>query len=166
MVCNVCRASQHDCLGLIYALNHCSKYTCDIDFVDDKIQYTVFGMRNGRCKFFEQDSSSVMLCYLPQEKLEQMSEYLVKVVTNNVNMDVDKIDHMLSNVCDFYSVVQESVIPENEEVTEENALEVERTAGLEKRKSDISKIKSIFFPNKDVESLRSIYVQSRKRQHH
>ncbi|CAH57862.1 hypothetical protein FDZ58_00815 [Ehrlichia ruminantium] len=164
---NVCQASQHDCIGLIYALNHCESYTCDIDFIDDKIQYTVFGMRNGRCKFFEQDSSSVMLCHLPKEKLEYMSEYLVKVVTNNVNVDIDKVGNMLSSVCEFYSVVQESVIPENEEVTEENALEIERTAGLKKRESDIRKIKSIFFPNKDVEALHSIYMQNtRKSEHH
>ena len=163
---NVCEASQHDCLGLIYALSHCSSYTCDIEFVDDKIQYTVFGMRNGRCKFFEQDNSSVMLCYLPEEKLEQMSEYLVKVVTNNVNVDINEMSNMLSNVCEFYSVVQESVIPENEEVTEENALEIERTAGLKKRESNISKIKSIFFPSKDVEALHNIYSQNRKQKQH
>ncbi|AHX04791.1 hypothetical protein [Ehrlichia japonica] len=155
-----CEANMHGCLGLIYALNYCTSYTCEMDFLNDKIQYTVFGLRDNSCKLMEKDDSGLALCYIPQEKLKAMSEYLVRVITSNLSVNTDKIEDVLVEVCNFYSVIQESLIPENEEVTEQNVLEVKRAAELKRRNINISKIKSIFFSEEDVLKLRTIYAQS------
>ncbi|CEI84832.1 hypothetical protein [Ehrlichia minasensis] len=155
-----CEASTHGCLGLVYALHHCTSYTCEMDFSDNKVQYTVFGLRNDNCKLMEKDDSSMMLCYIPQDKLKMMSEYLVRVITNNLNIDTHKIEHMLFELCNFYYVMQDSLIPENEEVNEQNALQVTRAAELKRRNINISKIKSIFFRDEDIVKLHSIYAQN------
>ncbi|OUC04139.1 hypothetical protein PVA18_03910 [Ehrlichia muris subsp. eauclairensis] len=155
-----CEARKHGCLGLIYALNHCTDYTCEMDFLTDKIQYTVFGLRNNSCKLMEKDDSGLTLCYIPQEKLKVMSEYLVRVITSNLSFNTNKIENVLFEVCNFYSIIQESLIPENEEVTEQNVSEIKRAAELKRRNINISKIKSIFFPDVDVLKLHTIYAQS------
>ena len=159
-----CKADVHNCLGLLYALNNCTNYTCTLNFLNNKVQYTVFGVRDNTCKMSEMDDSGITLCYLPEDKLKVMSEYLVRVITNNMNIDTNKVENMLSQVCEFYSTVQETLIPENEEVTEKNALEIKRAAELKKRNFDMSKIKSIFFPNEDVVKLHTIYAQNRSKE--
>ena len=155
-----CEANTHDCLGLVYALNHCTSYACEMDFSNDKIQYTVFGLRNNNCKLMEKDASGMMLCYIPQDELKVMSEYLVRVITNNLRVDTNKIERMLFELCNFYYVMQDSLIPENEEVNEQNALQVIRAAELKRRNINISKIKSIFFRDEDIMKLHSIYAQN------
>ena len=159
-----CKADVHNCLGLIYALNNCTSYTCNMDFFNNKVQYTIFGLRDNSCKISEMDDSGVAVCYLPEDKLKVMSEYLVRVITNNMNIDTNKIEYMLSQVCEFYSMIQETLIPENEEVTEKNALEIKRAAELKKRNFNIGKIKSIFFSNEDVVKLHTIYAQDRNKE--
>ncbi|AHX06252.1 hypothetical protein ECHLIB_0173 [Ehrlichia chaffeensis str. Liberty] len=159
-----CQASQRDCLGLVYALHHCTSYTCEMDFFNNKVQYTIFGLRNNSCKLVEKDDSGLTLCYVPKEKLKVMSEYLVRVITSNLNINTSKIEDVLFDVCNFYSVIQESLIPENEEVTEQNVQEIKRAAELKRRNFNISKIKSIFFSDEDIMKLHTIYAQSRSMQ--
>ena len=155
-----CEANKHGCLGLVHALNYCTNYTCEMDFLNDKIQYTVFGLRDNSCKLMEKDDSGLVLCYIPQEKLKVISEYLIRVITSNLSVNTNKIENVLFEVCNFYSIIQESLIPENEEVTEQNVLEVKRAAELKRRNISISKIKSIFFSEDDVLKLHTIYAQS------
>ncbi|MGN7618967.1 MAG: hypothetical protein ACTJLM_03515 [Ehrlichia sp.] len=156
-----CKASQHNCLGLVYALNNCTGYTCNMNFLNNKVRYTVFGIIDDRCKMSEVDDSGVTLCYFPKEKIRMMSEYLVRVITNNMNIETNKIEHALSKVCEFYSTVQGTLIQENAEITEDNALEVKRAVELEKRNFNVGKIGSIFFSDVDIVKLHTIYAQGR-----
>ena len=156
-----CKSEVRSCFGLIYSLNNCTSYTCDMDFLNNKIQYTVFGLRDNNCKMLQQDDSGITLCYLPKNELKVMSEYLVRVITNNMNVDTNEVEDILSQVCEFYSVVDETFIPENEEVTEENALEIKRATELKKRNININKIKSVFFLDEDIVKLHTIYAQDR-----
>ncbi|QXK92190.1 hypothetical protein HL033_01295 [Neoehrlichia mikurensis] len=154
-VCYSFQSHADSCVGLIDALKECKPYVCAIKFFEDKLEYEVLGIRRKGCKYLERDASGLSLCYLSLGNVDIMSNYLVKIFTKNVNIDKEQIEILKAEVCNFYASMDSDLIDIGKEFNEQNIKDIEYKAGLQKRKTQANSIRSIFFDEDVIKTLRA-----------